>query len=101
MESKYQNMASGVVNGLASFGRFEATLQLGILTVIALCCCASGIMTLKSPDPKSKTNALALFAGGLCVFLLGIAVYMFAQSSQTGAAVMGGVGAFNIAESVI
>ena len=94
-------MASGAVNALAGFGRFEATLQFAVLGCIALSCCLSGMMSLKDPDPKKKKQSVLFFAGGCCLLLMGYLVYSFAQSSRTGAAVIGGVGAFNIAERII
>lgn len=94
-------MSSGAVNALAGFGRFEATLQFAILGCIALSCCFSGMSSLKDPDPKKKSLSVFFFAGGCCLLLLGYLFFTFVQSSRTGAAVVGGLGALNIAGRVI
>ena len=94
-------MSSGAVNALARFGRFEAGLQFAFLACIAMSCCFSGIKSLDSPDPKQKSQSLLFIGGGACLLLIGYLIFSFAQQSRTGAAVMGGLGAFNIAESII
>jgi hypothetical protein len=91
---------SGVVNGLAAFGRFEATVYLVFLSLIGLSCFASGFASLKNPDPKQKAQSFQYFIGGLCLILTGYLFYSFAQTSRTGAAVMGGVGAYDIGTSL-
>jgi hypothetical protein len=92
---------SGVVNGLAAFGRFEATVYLVFLACIGLSCFASGFASLKSSDPKQKGESFQYFIGGLCLILTGYLFYSFAQSSRTGAAVMGGVGGAQIGSSLL
>ena len=92
---------SGVVNGLAAFGRFEATVYFAFLACIGMSCLASGVASLKSSDPKQKRESLQFFAGGLCLILVGYLFYSFAQSSRTGAAVMGGVGGAQIGSSLL
>jgi hypothetical protein len=92
---------SGVVNGLAAFGRFEATVYLAFLSCIGLSCFASGFAGLKSKDPKQKAQSFQFFIGGLCLILIGYLFYSFAQTSRTGAAVMGGVGAYDIGSNLL
>jgi len=91
---------SGIAAGLANFGRFEASAQFLVATVVAMCCCLSGVMSLKNSS-SSKSSSLFFFVSGICIFLIGFAFYYIAQSSQAGATVLGGVGAYNIARNVI
>jgi hypothetical protein len=93
--------AVGAVNTLAAFGRFQATVGLVFAVCIAMSCCGSGVVGLKNPDPKEKSKSFLFFIGAILVLLLGYLIYSFAQTSRTGAAVMGGVGAVDIMGNIL
>lgn len=92
---------AGAVNALAAFGRFQATVGLVIACCVAMSCCAVGVATAKNPDPAQKPKAIPWFAGAVLVALLGYLIYSFAQTSRTGAAVMGGVGAVDLMGNIL
>ena len=93
--------AVGAVNTLAAFGRFQATVGLIFAVCIAMSCCASGVLQFRSPDPKEKSRSFLFFIGGLLSIACGYLIYSFAQTSRTGAAVMGGVGAVDIMGNIL
>lgn len=93
--------AVGAVNALAAFGRFQATVGLILACCIAASCCGSVVVGLKNPDPKEKSKSFLFFIGALISVALGYLVYSFAQTSRTGAAVMGGVGAVDIMGNIL
>lgn len=92
---------AGAVNALAAFGRFQATVGLVIACCLAMSCCAVGAVQFKNPDPKEKSKSFPFFIGAVLVALLGYLIYSFAQTSRTGAAVMGGVGAVDIMGNIL
>jgi hypothetical protein len=94
-------MASGAVNALASFGRFEAGVQFVVFTLVGLSCCASGMSGLSSRDPQRRRQSIINFMCAIVIVLVGYLIYSFAQSSRTGAAVMGGVGAYDIGSNLL
>ena len=93
--------AVGAVNALAAFGRFQATVGLVFACCIAMSCCGSGVVGLKNPDPKEKSKSFLFFIVGILVVLFGYLIYSFAQTSRTGAAVMGGVGGVDIMGNIL
>jgi len=93
--------AVGAVNALAAFGRFQATVGLVIACCLAMSCCTIGVFEFKNPDPKGKAKAFPFFIGAILVLLLGYLIYSFAQTSRTGAAVMGGVGGVDIMGNIL
>jgi hypothetical protein len=92
---------AGAVNALATFGRFQATVGLVLACCIAMSCCAVGAGQFNNPDPSQKAKSFPWFIGAILTLVLGYLIYSFAQTSRTGAAVMGGVGAVDIMGNIL
>jgi hypothetical protein len=92
---------AGAVNALAAIGRFQATVGLIIACCLAMSCCAIGASEFKNPDPNEKKKAFPFFIGALVSILFGYVGYSLAQSSRTGAAVIGGFGTAEVMGNIL